>query len=202
MSESDSGEAMRVRADRVAAALVTLGYAPQRAEDPAADFMVQHATLLAAAVEPYRESAADPASGYGGPPVLAQAVQNVHGWPAERHLPVHEHLITHIGLAIQYLHALFGPSPQGQEKSELLARTRKFIYELLATAGQTEHHMMTAHLGGSGEPGVPGSPGRGVVTYAVDPDVLDRMVVQAARTAAAMRDHLDEVAPRGGVSRE
>ncbi|GAA1882549.1 hypothetical protein [Streptantibioticus ferralitis] len=199
MEEPESGRRrLRQRADSVAAALVVLGRSPERVDDPVADLAFQHATLLAAAVAPYRETAADPQLVYGGPAVLARGVQNVHEYPEHRHLPVHEHLITHLGLAAEYVRALFGAEGDGRPQHELLIATREFLTAMITAAGQTAYHLRSAHLGPTGRPS---DTGLETISYAVNGDILASLADAAEQAATRMRRELDRLTEPGARPR-
>jgi hypothetical protein len=180
----------RARADQLAAALVMLGHTPRRYADPEEDRRAQQATLLAAAALPYVDSAADPAR-CGQPPVFAEAVQTVHGRPADPHRPVHDHLITHLGLAAQYLHALFGRVP-GQERPETLRALFSFSLAILGGAAGVHDRVRSAHMGVTRD-----KEGRRVesVSYVFDATDLTRLARHVAETAQEFIAHLDSVAP-------
>jgi hypothetical protein len=167
-----------------------LGHTPRRCADPEEDRRTQQATLLAAASLPYVESAADPAV-CGQPPVFAEAVQTVHGRPDDPHQPVHDHLITHLGVAAQYLHALFGRVP-GQERPETLRTLFSFSLAMLGGAAGVHDRVRAAHMGVTRD-----EEGRKVeaVSYVFDATDLTRLARHVVTTAQEFIDHLDRVAP-------
>ncbi|MDB1088589.1 hypothetical protein PJ985_13535 [Streptomyces sp. ACA25] len=192
MNASHHEQHPRARADQLAAVLVMLGHTPQRDVDPQEDCRAQQALLLAAAMEPYVDSAADPAV-CGQPAVFADAVQEVEGRPDDPYEPVHQHLLTHLGLSVQYLHALYGPLPGGRERQETLGALRHFTHALLATAASTQTAALHARMGLSSvsdENRMAPS-----VTYVLDAGELARLARQASRAAEEFLSHLDEVAP-------
>jgi hypothetical protein len=191
MSATEHDQSPRARADHLAAALVLLGHAPRRAADPEEDCRIQQATLVAVAAKPYLESAAAPHVS-GQPPLFAEAVQEVHGRPDDPHRPVHEHLITHLGLAAQYLHALFGPLPGQQHRPETLRALLAFNLALLGTAAATQTQVQDTRMGYSRE-----EDGRRVrsVSYVIDAAELARLAHGVTRAAEEFLTHLDDIAP-------
>ncbi|MGP4114049.1 hypothetical protein ACTWP5_24465 [Streptomyces sp. 4N509B] len=189
----ETSQSPRERADRFAAALVMLGHTPRRLAEPEEDLLRQQATLVAAAALPYVESAADPAVS-GQPPVFAEAVQTVHGYPGDPHHPVHDHLITHLGFAAQYVHALFGQVP-GQRRPETLRVLLAFSLAMLGGAAGVHDRVRSAHMGvvrGTDEERVE------AVSYVFDAAELTRLARHVAQTAQEFVAHLDQVAPEAG----
>lgn len=189
MNASEHAQKLRARADQLAAVLVMLGHRPHRVADPEEDCQRQQALLLAAAAGPYVETAADPAS-CGQPWIFAESVQGVQGHAADPHAPVHQHLITHLGLAAQYLQALFGPL-SGAERPDTLRALHSFSLALLATAGETQERVLSSRVVGTrGENNRARS-----VNYVLDAAELSRLAGQAAWAAREFITHLEQVAP-------
>lgn len=189
MGPTENDNDPRERADQLAAALVMLGHTPRRHADPAEDWRAQQATLLAAAAQPYVASAADPAV-CGQPPVFAEAVQTVHGHPEDPHQPVHDHLITHLGVAAQYLHALFGRVP-GQRQPETLRTLFSFSLAMMGGAAGVHDRVRSAHMGVTRD-----EEGRRVErAYVFDAADLARLARYVADTAQEFIAQLDRVAP-------